>query len=46
MNHAMRFANACACQITAPLFNAQIKHVLTYFALEMAAITVAKERMY
>ncbi len=28
----------------APLFNAQKKHVLNYFALEMAAIIVARRR--
>ncbi len=44
MNHAMRFTNVCAHQITdifVALFNAPKKHVLNFFALEEAAICSA-----
>ncbi len=49
MNHAMRFTNVCALQITgifAPLFNAPKKHVLNFFALEEAREQRAHGRIF
>ncbi len=45
LNHAMRFSNVCASQIT-DIFtiNAPKKHILNCFAPEMAAITVARRK--
>ncbi len=44
MNNATRFTNVCTRQITriCAIINVQKKHVLNYFALEMAAIIVAR----
>ncbi len=46
MGGVTRFTNVCTHQITGicPLFNAQKKHVLNYFALEIAAIIVTRRR--
>ncbi len=47
MNHATRFTNIFAHQITAicpHYLTSQKKHVLNYFALEVAAIIVAWRR--
>ncbi len=43
MNHATCFSNVYTCHFTL-LFNAQKKHVLNYFALEMDALIVARRR--
>ncbi len=42
MNHATRFTNVCACQITGICAIIYVqKSILNYFVLEMAAIIVA-----
>ncbi len=44
MNHATRFTNVCARQITGicAIIYRPKKHVLNYFVLEMAAVIVAR----